>query len=205
MSESSVIRAQLLMDFLPDDLCPLGAQFFEVPGQTLFGKNHKSVDKVNSSTFSVEDDTFTETSETLADMESYSGIDSNLLSVNQLLESVTETYRQVERITVSAPDLPFKEMTNRCEALLVGKFQKLSVFVAAQQILEGSIDVYSTKQSACIFGNELHSNGENPNACSQEISVYTKPTCVTDIHQQGQCLRLPAFSPYDNFLKAAGY
>lgn len=32
-SEQSCTRAQLLSDFLPDDACPLGAQFVEARGQ----------------------------------------------------------------------------------------------------------------------------------------------------------------------------
>ena len=43
------MREQLLSDFLPDDTCPLGAQFVEAPGQILaFGpkKNYLSEEKV---------------------------------------------------------------------------------------------------------------------------------------------------------------
>ncbi|KAK8952049.1 hypothetical protein KSP39_PZI003664 [Platanthera zijinensis] len=190
-SESSALRTQLLKDFLPDDLCPFGAQFLEVPGKTLFGKDHKSVDKVNSLTFSVEDDVFAESSETLADMKSNLRIDSNLLSVNQLLESVAETHRQVGRTLKStAPDVPFKEIASHCEALLERKRLKLSIFVEAEQMRVDSLDQYSTNHSVYIYGGELCTNGEKLNA---------------DLHQQDQFLRLPALSPYDKFLKAAGY
>lgn len=32
-TELPAMRKQLLSDFLPDDVCPLGAQFVETPGQ----------------------------------------------------------------------------------------------------------------------------------------------------------------------------
>lgn len=190
-SESSALRTQLLKDFLPDDLCPFGAQFLEVPGKTLFGKDHKSVEKVNSLTFSVEDDVLAESSETLADMKSNLRVDSNLLSVNQLLESVAETQRQGGRTLKStAPDVPFKEVASHCEALLEHKQQKLSVFVEGEQMRVESLDQYSTNQSVYICGGELYTNGENPKA---------------GLLHQDQFLRLPALSAYDKFLKAAGY
>lgn len=31
LSQMSVIREQLLNDFVPDDVCPLGAQFMDLP------------------------------------------------------------------------------------------------------------------------------------------------------------------------------
>ncbi|KAK8967044.1 hypothetical protein KSP40_PGU008773 [Platanthera guangdongensis] len=190
-SESSALRTQLLKDFLPDDLCPFGAQFVEVPGKTLFGKDHKSVDKVNSLTFSVEDDVFAESSETLADMKSNLRIDSKLLSVNQLLESVAETHRQVGgTLKSTAPDVPFKEIASHCEALLERKRLKLSIFVEAEQMRVDSLDQYSTNQPVYIYGGKLWTNGEKLNA---------------GLHQQDQFPRLPALSPYDKFLKAAGY
>ncbi|BBH07343.1 hypothetical protein Prudu_019254 [Prunus dulcis] len=58
----------------------------------------------------------------------------DLLSVNQLMESVLETAHQVGRLSISnAPDVPYKEMAGHCEALLIGKQQKMSSLMNFQQ------------------------------------------------------------------------
>lgn len=45
-----------------------------------------------------------------------------------------ETAHQVGRISVStAPDVPYKEMARHCEALLMGKQQKMSNVMIIQQ------------------------------------------------------------------------
>lgn len=47
--ESSIMKEQLLKDFLPDDACPLGAQLFrETPGQVyqFDSQDRKSLDEV---------------------------------------------------------------------------------------------------------------------------------------------------------------
>ncbi|PKA47054.1 hypothetical protein AXF42_Ash011728 [Apostasia shenzhenica] len=206
-SESSALKTQLLRDFLPDDSCPLGAQFVDMPGQMSPGP--KSEDEVNSSAFPVEDDAFAEASENVADTKAQLLLDANLLSVNQLLESVLETARQVGRLSVSTtPDVPFKEMANHCEALLVGKQQKLSVFIASQQKQEVLLAENSTKPSPYPGAEEILTGGnpfldQNINACPKPIST-TSLTCAAECQNQPQFLRLPASSPYDNFLKAAG-
>ncbi|KAG0446924.1 hypothetical protein HPP92_028612 [Vanilla planifolia] len=120
----------------------------------------------------------------------------HLLSVNQLLESVLETARQVGRISVSTtPDVPFKEMANQCEALLMGKQQKLSVFVASQQKQQVSLVQAVSIPSVTTQANQLETVG-NPLFDGIAISMMT---CA-----HSKFLKLPASSPYDNFLKAAG-
>lgn len=53
---------------------------------------------------------------------------------------VVETSHQVGRTSVSTPnDMPYKEMAGHCEALRMGKQQKLSTFMAVQQRQENSI------------------------------------------------------------------
>ena len=47
---------------------------------------------------------------------------------------VVDTAQQVGRFSVStAPDLPYKEMASHCEALLMGKQQKMSSLMTVQQ------------------------------------------------------------------------
>lgn len=45
---------------------------------------------------------------------------------------VLETAGQVGRISVSAPDVPYREMANHCESLRAGKQEKMSVFMNTQ-------------------------------------------------------------------------
>lgn len=53
-----------------------------------------------------------------------------LIIKNDIHLQVSETTHQVGRISISTPfDMPYKEMALHCEALLVGKQQKMSTFM----------------------------------------------------------------------------
>lgn len=61
---------------------------------------------------------------------------------------VLETAWQPGRFSVSTtPDVPFKEMASHCEALLMGKQQKMSVFMSAQQKQERYLTDLSQDQN----------------------------------------------------------
>uniref|UniRef100_A0A2N9G7V7 Uncharacterized protein n=1 Tax=Fagus sylvatica TaxID=28930 RepID=A0A2N9G7V7_FAGSY len=183
-SELSTIREQLLNEFLPEDVCPLGSQLF-------MGSPHKicQVDQKNSESvkevapiFSMDDDLLADSfeSQTKHNSELVTEIP-NLLSVNQLLESVLETAHQVGRNSVStAPDVPYKEMARHCEALLMGKQQKMS-----------------------NAGNPFLDESFVSNSGQQSPDPVPMP-CATEYQHYPHFFRLPASSPYDNFLKAAG-
>lgn len=60
---------------------------------------------------------------------------------------VVETSHQVGRTSVSTPnDMPYMEMAGHCEALRMGKQQKLSTFMAVQHRQENSTS-YSSHDS----------------------------------------------------------
>ncbi|XP_020090634.1 uncharacterized protein LOC109711804 [Ananas comosus] len=215
-SELSAIRKQLLEDFSPDDVCPLGAQFIEPPGQTPHynsRRDYKSKEVIPIE-FLLEDDVFAEQSDSLAEPRSQLSVDVNLLSVNQLLESVLETARQVGRMSVSnTTDLPFKEMAGHCEALLMGKQQKLSVFMSThkQEVLltSDSENNNQVKWSANWHSEQFQMIGDsyyeqNFNLYQQKVTATTPLLCATEYQCQPNYLKLPALSPFDNFLKAAG-
>ncbi|KAG0446737.1 hypothetical protein HPP92_028678 [Vanilla planifolia] len=195
-SESSAMKMQLLKEFLPDDLCPLGAQFVHVSEQ-LSPRCKRQICQENANLSDLtQEDGCAEANDGVSDAKSQLHMDSTLLSVNQLLESVVETARQVGRISVSTtPDVPFKEMANQCEALLMGKQQKLSVFVASQQKQQVSLVQAVSIPSVTTQVNQLETVG-NPLFDGIAISMMT---CA-----HSKFLKLPASSPYDNFLKAAG-
>ncbi|KAG5555681.1 hypothetical protein RHGRI_006358 [Rhododendron griersonianum] len=134
-SNMSVIREQLLNDFVPDDVCPLGAQFMDLP-QTVyqFDPNDNNSTEEASPLFSIDDDA----PDTFGSQPKHNSEHAfetfDLLSVNQLLESVLETAHQVGRLSVcTAPEVSYKEMAGHCEALLMGKQQKMSYLMSAQQ------------------------------------------------------------------------
>ena len=103
IAEVSIKREQLLNEFVPDDVCPLGAQLFmDTPNQ---------VDRVDSKdNFLVEgtplltvDDVFLDSLEgQTTPMTEIVFQDTKLLSVNQLLESVLETTYQVWTIVCNS-------------------------------------------------------------------------------------------------------
>ncbi|KAJ6826892.1 uncharacterized protein M6B38_369555 [Iris pallida] len=216
-SESSSMRAQLLSDFLPDDVCPLGVQFVEAAGQVLaFGsdKGYLCPEKGIPKTFSIEDDVFNESFESSADSKPQLPLDSNLLSVNQILDSVIDA--AIGRISVcTTSDVPFKEMTSHCEALMMGKQQKLAVFMNGQQkqelLLSGfSHDQNNVKQSPYSCADQFQTAGnpflDHNLPYPQKMAPAPAFPCAIESQYQYQnpLLVLPASSPYDHFLKAAG-
>ncbi|XP_026662768.1 protein SEMI-ROLLED LEAF 2-like isoform X2 [Phoenix dactylifera] len=210
-TELPTIRKQLLSDFLPDDVCPLGAQFVEAPGQVPpFGsKKDNSQEEVIPPTSLIDVDIFTEAFEGLVDPSPQLPSDtSNLLSVNQLLDTVLETSLQVGRFSVSTtPDVPFKEMASHCEALMMGKQQKMSAFMSAQQKQELLFpdllhDQGDMKGSSYLLMDQLQKTSNpfldpNSSACGDNILLQN------DFQSHPQ-FKLPASSPFDNFLRAAG-
>ncbi|KAF5737694.1 hypothetical protein HS088_TW13G00582 [Tripterygium wilfordii] len=206
-SGSSTVLELLFSEFLPDDACPLGTQFFVDTPRKVYqvdSENNKALEE-GASAFSSGDDAFVESceSQTKPDME-LALENPDLLSVNQLLESVYETAHQAGRISVTAPDVPYKEMAHHCEALLMGKQQKMCQLMSVQLRQESSINVSQQNQEneAKKVGNPfVDQNTTNP---SQQSSGGVPMQCAAEYQHQPNVFRLPATNPYDNFLKAAG-
>ncbi|XP_039116167.1 protein SEMI-ROLLED LEAF 2-like isoform X2 [Dioscorea cayenensis subsp. rotundata] len=213
-SDLSVMRRQLLDDFVPED------EFVESSRQIslAYQNDHKSQLGVASGTPLVDDDLLLEVFESVADPESQPLIGtSNLLSVNQLLESVVETTYHTGRFSVSmTPDVPFKEMASHCEALLMGKQQKMSAFLSAQQKQEWFLaglpqDPAEDKQSFYLQAHQFNMTQSGNPFLNHNQNAYTNafhnaPPMFSSSAQNhhSEHFRLPATSPYDNFLKAAG-
>lgn len=163
-SEMSSIKDELMNRFVPDDVCPM--EYGSEKGHTK--------DEV-ASLFSLDDDITKLNSEMAYDA-------SDLLSVDQLLESVMDSAQQVGRMSVcNAPNLSFLEMTNHFEELGMGKQTKMS------NLMQNSGD--TNKQS-------------EPGV--QSVPAASKADATEYHHNGQQSFTLPAASPYDNFLKAAG-
>ncbi|XP_057959815.1 protein SEMI-ROLLED LEAF 2-like isoform X2 [Malania oleifera] len=222
-SESSNIKEQLLNEFLPDDVCPLGAQLFmETPGRVnqFDSRLNKSFEEEAAPIFAIDDYSFPDSFESQSKHNTELTMENpNLLSVNQLLESVLETAHQVGRYSIStAPDVPYKEMARHCEALLMGKQQKMSNLMGAQQKQEtalgcslpdqhdGAMKIASSSPAdagSLEIGNPFLE--QNFGANMQKPPLGALPMqCATEYQHHPHFFRLPASSPYDNFLKAAG-
>ncbi|KAK3223938.1 hypothetical protein Dsin_010963 [Dipteronia sinensis] len=220
--EASSIRKQLLKDFLPDDACPLGAQLFmETPEETYrYGSDDdESSDKAESSLFTMGDDVLPNSLRIQADLNTQlTEEDQNFLGADKLLDAILETTHQFGRCSVSAPpDMPYIEMAGNCEALITGKKQKMmSALLSFPQSQENlvSITTHEINQAkntpSSSHVEPVSSMGENPfldqklNAFLKNQSASSHPMpCATEYQLQPH-FQLPASSPYDNFLKAAG-
>ncbi|XP_023539631.1 uncharacterized protein LOC111800256 isoform X1 [Cucurbita pepo subsp. pepo] len=179
-SQFSSIKKQLLREFVPDVMCPLG--------------NHRLEDTSNNvhqsaPFFNIDEDSFGDAFESQT-KDNQEFIVIPVLSVNQLLESVLETANQVGSISISTTDyVPYKEMAQHCELLLMGKQQKMSALTAFHLKQEEVSNPFIEHSSANPF---------------QPPSGPIVMPCMAEYEYHSHSLRLPASSPYDNFLKAAG-
>ncbi|XP_075490149.1 protein SEMI-ROLLED LEAF 2-like isoform X2 [Primulina tabacum] len=211
-SEESTIREQLLKDFVSDDLSSSRAQLFIASTKKECGTDSHSLKNLEKATSTIGfDDVSLTDSLTSSNFQhdSQSTIESpNFLSVDQLMQSVLDTAHYVSRISVStAPDASYKEMANHCEALLMGKQQKMSYLVSTDTI-QGSLLAISLpntdeecKKMAyhAVIDYDTHKNV--PRAPNEPPATAR---CAAELQKNPHSFRLPASSPYDNFLKAAG-
>ncbi|XP_027909256.1 uncharacterized protein LOC114168575 [Vigna unguiculata] len=225
-NESSILRERLLEDFSPDDACPLGCQLSGDTSGNVYQsgglKDDKLPDMVDISLFTIDDDISHGGLEGHAstDPQEQSSQNISLLSVDDILGSVSETTNQVGRISISTPfDMPYKEMALHCEALLVGKQQKMSTFMSTQSIQGYSFKIppFEYRQdrdgmpSSFNIQPPLPSSGNpfldtNMDSTSHNALSDAAPRPCATAYQQHQAafFQLPASRPYDSFLKAAG-
>ncbi|KAL7120524.1 hypothetical protein ACP275_02G128100 [Erythranthe tilingii] len=198
--ESSNIKEELLKDFIPDEICPLGPQLvIDTPGLTY------RLSEADNSIFSTSDDYPTDSFISQTDSCSQLTLDSpSLLSVDQFMDMVSETTKEVVQLSSLTPsELPFKDMASHCEALQIGKHQVMSNFMAAPLLLiQDSQDITEA--------HDKQPSDDDDDACPQPGS-FTIPLitgspirCGPEFQAQPDFFRLPASSPFDNFLKAAG-
>ncbi|KAK6945297.1 hypothetical protein RJ641_026399 [Dillenia turbinata] len=194
-SESSKIREELLLnEFLPDDVCPLTTQLHQLDLRV------NTIKVEATPLFTIDDDGLPDSFESQTKPNELMTLENpDLLSVNQLLESILETAHQVGRYSVStAPDFSYVEMAHHCESLLMGKQQKMSNLMSVQQKPESSIInvLQSHDDEARVL---VHGAGnpfiDQPSVNSQKPPLLPMP-CATEFQQQPQFFRLPASSPF---------
>ncbi|KAM7530084.1 hypothetical protein LguiB_033494 [Lonicera macranthoides] len=207
-SKLSIIKAQLIEEFFPDDMYPQGAQLFMITSQRACQNDDndpKSRDTVPS-LLTVEDAYFQDSLERHHMNTDLSIEIPNLLSVNQLLESVLEMSQEVGRFSVSAvPEVSFMEMAHHCEALVAGK-QEMSHLISLhrqQESLASTTSKNWDEEYKQMASYAVKQQVGNP-FIDQIQTANSKVPAPATVRPQSRSLMLPASSPYDNFLKAAG-
>ncbi|KAK4272528.1 hypothetical protein QN277_021072 [Acacia crassicarpa] len=199
----SSIREQLQEEFSPDELCQFGSQLTV------------GLPKEKASKLSTDDELIPD----LFDNQTNQSLEltvevPSLLSANQLLESVLDTSEQVERISEPAAcDVTYNDMAQNCEALLMGK-QYMSGLMNPHQKQECLTDFPSQNYDNQLINMDFLSNLD---VSSREVdnsffhknssADLEKPSLwpfTAEYQNRPHSFHLPASSPYDNFLKAAG-
>ncbi|KAI3503996.1 hypothetical protein L1887_32540 [Cichorium endivia] len=212
--EKSNMKTQISEGFSPDDEFPLGGPLFmdtPLPCSPIAQTDFQAFDEVMPHADETDEDMFQDQyGNQSARKDSLSMNSLDILSVNQLLESVLETARHVASLPVSSTPVSYDQVKDECEALVTGKQQKMSVLqsfkkqqqeggmtliVSAENGNQNPITSYDTMELPEDV--KLLTNGEQP-FMHDELVSYTK------VYNQQQSFRLPPSSPYDKFLKAAG-
>ncbi|CAI9779478.1 unnamed protein product [Fraxinus pennsylvanica] len=215
--EESTIQDQLLKEFKPDDVCPMGAQLFtDTPNRVhqLNSNKHKSVEKA-ASIIGIDDSFPDSVGSSFAHNPNLANEIPNFLSVDQLLESVLETAQEVGRLSVcTGPDASYNEMANHCESLLMGKQRKMSLINrhslgSLSSISSRNSDEGKKQTASHVLADKEFQKGRNPTLDVPKIPRQpsineVSMLCAAEYKHHPQPFMLPASSPYDNFLKAAG-
>ncbi|OIV99681.1 hypothetical protein TanjilG_17491 [Lupinus angustifolius] len=193
-NESSILREQLLNDFIPDDACPLGVQLSAETTGNIYQPGLKDDDKlpemVDIPLFTIDDDILA------GSLGSQANPDAPKPSENPSLMSVDDILGS---------------------ALLVGKQQKLSTFMGTHSMHGYSfrIPAYdynqgkdtssnNVQQSLPLSGNPFLDSNVGPPTSLNTLPETTPRLCATAYQHEADFFQLPASRPYDNFLKAAG-
>ncbi|XP_057959734.1 protein SEMI-ROLLED LEAF 2 isoform X2 [Malania oleifera] len=205
------IRRQLLQGFSPDDAYPLGAPLFMEtprPCSPLAQMELQAFGEVMPSAALTDDEAFPEAGGSQSDRKTSLSIHTlDIISVNQLLESVLETARQVASFPVPSTPIPYDQMRSQCEALVTGKQQKMSVLQSFKHQKEAKAIIISTENEnrRPLLPNMKMGLSEGDLRLFSMEQVRGRDQLLTCSREFGQhSFRLPPSSPYDKFLKAAG-
>ncbi|CAK8575824.1 unnamed protein product [Lathyrus sativus] len=210
--ELSSIKKQLTQGFSPDDAYPSGPPLFvETPStcSPLAQIEFPDFDEIVASVALIDEETGPEPSGSQTDCKSPLSFNNlTILSVNQLLESVLETARQVASFPISANPVPYDQMKNQCQALVSGKQQKMSVLHSFKHQQETRTLILSSANETELTSLPIktldYSEGDLELVSQEQLqALYPVHPCSYD-YRQHHSLRLPPASPYDKFLKAAG-
>ncbi|CAH2072235.1 unnamed protein product [Thlaspi arvense] len=202
--DSSSIKEQLVSDFIPIDGCPVGTQLTESPVQLYRSeeKNNKPRENAETQLLIPENEAVPSPPEEQLALDTQPNAKTAfLLSIDELLNAVSQTTAQLGRYSVSdPPDMTYTEMAGHCEALLMGKQEKMSFMSAKSNKFSNQ-----TKEPA------LPACGGNPfvdQRNSWEMMGLGAPAasnmCVTEYQNHPPFFNPPSSTPFDNFLKPVG-
>ncbi|XP_042468341.1 protein SEMI-ROLLED LEAF 2-like [Zingiber officinale] len=199
------VREQMLQEFSPDDTLPTGAPLFmetSYPSSPLFQNGHQSFEEVMTPTFLEDADPFSEAFRRQSDgkmPESMKNFD--VLNVNQLIESVNETAQQVASSPTPTIPVPYDQMKSQCEALMNGKKEKMLVLRSFKQPQVDCRVMPEEEIPDAVDANlVLHYPAAALRSIEEEQALHSNPLP----NECEESFRLPAATPYDKFLKAAG-
>ncbi|KAI3518432.1 hypothetical protein L1887_07179 [Cichorium endivia] len=178
VEQISNMKAQLSQCFLPDDEYPLGAP--PHPQMEL-----QPIHQVMPHAPSTDVDGFSDQSDHKSSVD--------ILSVNQLLESVAETTSDVESMPDLSSPAPYDQIKNQCEALVTGKQQKMSVLQSFKE------------QHELISSGHHQLEVEELEEDKSLISMYGAVHVAPLSPNAQQSFQLPPLSPYDKIFKAARF
>ncbi|CAN0858049.1 Protein SEMI-ROLLED LEAF 2 [Linum grandiflorum] len=204
------IKQQLLLGFSPDDAYPLGGPLFMEtprPCSPLNQLDIHSLQEVILEAALTDDEVLTEANGSHSDRKtSLSANTADILSVHELLDSVSETARQVASSQVSYSTVPYDQMMTQCEALVSGKQQKMSMLHSFKHQHDTSriFPSEDERKSNTEVDTILQSSQGSRESYSSEQSHGSNQLVVSSLGCGQNSFRLPPSSPYDKFLKAAG-
>ncbi|XP_052207637.1 protein SEMI-ROLLED LEAF 2 isoform X2 [Diospyros lotus] len=213
--ELSGVRMQLLQEFSPDDEYLLGAPLFMEtprPCSPLVQMESEAFDEVMPLDAVIDEEAFLEPNGSQSGRMTSLSINSlDIKSVNQLLDSVLETARQVASLPVSSTPIPYDQVKDQCEALVMGKLQKMSVlqsFKLQQEAKALTFPNAREDESNCLPNGTIELPEGDLKLMESEQGQGLDKLLICSLEHgqqlQQQSFRLPPSSPYDKFLKAAG-
>ncbi|XP_030937775.1 uncharacterized protein LOC115963033 isoform X1 [Quercus lobata] len=208
--ELSSIKNQLSQGFSPDDAYTIGPPLFMETPHPCSPLARMEIPEFDEASGALTDEeAFPEPSGSQSGRRTSLSINTTLdiISVNQLLESVLETARQVASFPVSSMPIPYDQMKSQCEALVTGKQQKMSVLQSFKHKQESKAIILSdqNEKKLCLFPSKAteFSEGDLKLINVEPIRVHDQlQLCSLEYGQNS--FRLPPSSPFDKFLKAAG-
>ncbi|XP_021659433.2 protein SEMI-ROLLED LEAF 2 isoform X2 [Hevea brasiliensis] len=205
----SGIKEQLHQEFSPDDAYPLGAPLFMEtprPCSPLAQIEFQAIEEIMPAASLTDDESVTEANGNLSDRKTSLSVNSlDILSVNELLESVLETAHQVASSQISSTPVPYDQMKSQCEALVTGKQQKMSMLQSFKQIHDAKIfPTGDEKKSASAFNEKVKFLQSDSKLNNKNQIRAPDQLALCSVEYGHSSFRLPPSCPYDKFMKAAG-
>ncbi|TYG50155.1 hypothetical protein ES288_D10G152100v1 [Gossypium darwinii] len=206
--ELSSIKKQILEGFSPDDAYPFGAPLFMEtprPCSPLVQMEFLAFEEIMPLAAITDDEAFPEGNGSQSGRKASLSLSTlDVLSVNELLDSVLETARQVASFSVSPTPIPYEQMRSQCEALIIGKQQKMSVIHSFKHQHEAKATFEENGKEVLCLPNVKVEFSEDLKLISNEQVHARGQLAVCSLEYGQHSFKLPPSSPYDKFLKAAG-